>query len=83
LPLDDVATYEIFQRGETLAIFQLEGSMATRMTIDVRPTNFDDVVALMPGQQRGLIFPTTTPAVTAERINITRRSSGVRSNVMS
>jgi DNA polymerase-3 subunit alpha len=47
IPLDDAASYEIFQRGETLAIFQLEGGMATRMTTDVRPTGFDDVVALM------------------------------------
>lgn len=47
IPLDEPATFEIFQRGETLAIFQLEGGMATRMTIDVRPADFDDVVALM------------------------------------
>jgi DNA polymerase-3 subunit alpha len=47
IPLDDPASYEVFQRGETLAIFQLEGGMATRMTVDVRPTGFDDVVALM------------------------------------
>ena len=47
IPLDDEATYEIFRRGETLAIFQLEGGMATRMTVDVAPTGFDDVVALM------------------------------------
>ncbi|MCC6626675.1 MAG: DNA polymerase III subunit alpha [Chloroflexi bacterium] len=47
IPLDDAASYEVFQRGETHAIFQLEGGMATRMTIDVRPTAFEDVVALM------------------------------------
>jgi DNA polymerase-3 subunit alpha len=47
IPLDDAATYEVFRRGETLAIFQLEGGMATRMTVDVAPAGFDDVVALM------------------------------------
>ena len=47
IPLDDPATYEVFQKGETLAIFQLESGMATRMTLDIKPAGFDDVVALM------------------------------------
>ncbi|MCL5959695.1 MAG: DNA polymerase III subunit alpha [Chloroflexi bacterium] len=46
-PLDDPAIYELLSRGETVGIFQLEGSFTTRMTLDVKPSCFNDVVALM------------------------------------
>lgn len=47
IPLDDPAAYEGLRRGETTGVFQLEGAMTTRMTIDVAPDKFDDLVALM------------------------------------
>jgi DNA polymerase-3 subunit alpha len=47
LPLDDEETFKLLCRGETVGVFQLEGGMTTRMTIDVAPTCFDDLVALM------------------------------------
>jgi DNA polymerase-3 subunit alpha len=47
LPLDDEKAYELLRRGETVGIFQLEGGMTTRMTIDVAPTCFEDLIALM------------------------------------
>ena len=47
IPLDDPEALELLRRGETFGVFQLEGGMTRRMTIDVAPTSFDDVVALM------------------------------------
>lgn len=47
IPLEDEKAYELLRRGETFGVFQLEGGMTTRMTIDVAPTRFEDIVALM------------------------------------
>jgi DNA polymerase-3 subunit alpha len=47
IPLDDPLAYELLRRGETTGIFQLEGGMTTRMTTDVQPEGFEDLVALM------------------------------------
>lgn len=47
IPLDDPKALEILRRGDTYGVFQLEGGMTRRMTIDVAPTSFDDIVALM------------------------------------
>jgi DNA polymerase-3 subunit alpha len=47
LPLEDPKAYEMLRAGETVGVFQLEGGMTTRMTIDVAPTCFEDLIALM------------------------------------
>ncbi len=47
IPLDDGKTYDLLCRGETVGVFQLEGGMTTRMTIDVAPRCFEDLIALM------------------------------------
>ena len=47
IPFDDAKSYELLCRGETVGIFQLEGGMTTRMTIDVQPSCFEDLIALM------------------------------------
>ena len=47
IPLDDAKAYEMLRRGETVGIFQLEGGMTTRMTTDVGPEAFEDLIALM------------------------------------
>ncbi|MBA2468134.1 MAG: DNA polymerase III subunit alpha [Chloroflexia bacterium] len=46
IPLDDAKAMEGLCRGETAGVFQLEGGMTTRMTTDVAPTAFEDIVAL-------------------------------------
>ncbi|MEJ7900223.1 MAG: DNA polymerase III subunit alpha, partial [Thermomicrobiales bacterium] len=46
IPLDDPKAMEGLCRGETAGVFQLEGGMTTRMTTDVAPTAFEDIVAL-------------------------------------
>lgn len=47
LPLDDPVAYDALCRGETVGVFQLEGGMTTRMTVDVEPKSFEDLIALM------------------------------------
>lgn len=47
MPLDDPTAYELLRRGETVGVFQLEGGMTTRMTVDVAPNCFEDLIALM------------------------------------
>ncbi len=47
IPLDDPKSYELLCRGETVGVFQLEGGMTTRMTVDVAPSCFEDLIALM------------------------------------
>ncbi|CAN5483339.1 DNA polymerase III subunit alpha [soil metagenome] len=47
IPLDDENALALLRRGETVGIFQLEGGMTTRMTTDVGPSSFGDLIALM------------------------------------
>ncbi len=47
IPLDNPKALELLRRGETFGIFQLEGGMTRRMTIDVAPESFEDLIALM------------------------------------
>ncbi len=47
IPMEDAGSYEMLRKGGTVGIFQLEGGMTTRMTVDVQPSCFDDLIALM------------------------------------
>ena len=47
IPLEDEAAMDLLCRGETFGVFQLEGGMTTRMTVDVAPRKFNDITALM------------------------------------
>lgn len=47
IPLDNDVAYDLLCRGETVGVFQLEGGMTTRMTVDVAPRCFEDLIALM------------------------------------
>jgi len=47
IPLDDANSYELLRRGETTGVFQLEGGTTSRMTVEVAPGHFDDLIALM------------------------------------
>jgi len=47
IPLDDPNSYELLRRGETTGVFQLEGGTTSRMTVEVAPGHFDDLIALM------------------------------------
>ncbi|MFS4456070.1 DNA polymerase III subunit alpha [Maribacter sp. 2304DJ31-5] len=45
-PLDDPATYELFQRGDTVGIFQYESPGMQKHMKDLKPTVFDDLIAM-------------------------------------
>ncbi len=46
LPLDDPKTYELFQRGETYAVFQYESAGMQKYMKDLKPTRFEDLIAM-------------------------------------
>ncbi|MBX9886305.1 MAG: DNA polymerase III subunit alpha [Flavobacteriaceae bacterium] len=45
-PIDDVKTYELFQRGETVGIFQYESAGMQKYMKDLKPTVFGDLIAM-------------------------------------
>ena len=45
-PLDDRKTYELFQRGETVGIFQYESAGMQKYLKDLKPTVFADLIAM-------------------------------------
>src|SRR6476469_3822154 len=46
LPLDDEGTYEMLARGDSIGVFQFEAEGMREALQKVRPTEFDDLVAL-------------------------------------
>lgn len=47
LPLDDATTYELFQRGDTTGVFQLESAGMKRYLRGLKPTSFEDIIAMV------------------------------------
>ncbi len=47
LPLDDKKTFELFQRGDTTGVFQLESAGMKRYLKQLKPTVFDDIIAMV------------------------------------
>ena len=45
-PLDDATTYELFQRGDTVGIFQYESVGMQKHLKDLKPSVFDDLIAM-------------------------------------
>jgi len=45
-PLDDEKTYELFQRGDTVGIFQYESPGMQKHLKDLKPTVFNDLIAM-------------------------------------
>jgi DNA polymerase III subunit alpha len=46
IPLDDPKPYELFQRGETNAIFQFESDGMKKHMKDLKPDRFEDLIAM-------------------------------------
>ncbi len=46
LPLDDAHTFELYQRADTVATFQFESSGMREYLIKLKPTEFNDLVAM-------------------------------------
>ena len=47
LPLDDEETYKLFQRGDTTGVFQLESAGMKRYLRALKPTRFEDIIAMV------------------------------------
>ncbi|SIN72113.1 DNA polymerase III subunit alpha [Halodesulfovibrio marinisediminis] len=47
LPFDDEATYELYQRGDTDGIFQVESSGMRTYLRMLKPSCFDDIIAML------------------------------------
>lgn len=47
IPLDDTKTYELFQRGDTTGIFQVESAGMKRYLRELKPTVFEDIIAMV------------------------------------
>ncbi len=46
LPLDDPATYQLLQKGDTLGVFQLDGGPMRALLRSMRPDEFKDISAV-------------------------------------
>ncbi|MSU76016.1 DNA polymerase III subunit alpha [Patescibacteria group bacterium] len=47
IPLDDAKTFELLAKGQTHGVFQLESDGMRRYIKELKPTTFDDIVAMV------------------------------------
>ncbi len=47
LPLDDEKTYQLLSSGDTTGVFQLESAGMKRYLRDLKPSTFDDIIAMV------------------------------------
>ena len=47
IPLDDDKTYRLFQRGQTVTVFQFESDGMRKYLRDLRPSEFEDLIAMV------------------------------------
>lgn len=47
IPLDDKKAYKLFQEGGTTGVFQFESSGMKRYLRDLKPTEFEDIIAMV------------------------------------
>ena len=47
IPLDDKAAFDLLSRGDTVGVFQMEGSGMTRSIKDLKPSSLGDVAAMI------------------------------------
>ena len=47
IPDDDVKTFAMLSRGETMGVFQLESEGMQRVCVDLKPSRFEDIIALV------------------------------------
>ena len=61
LPLDDAKTYEMLARGDSVGVFQFESEGMQEALKKVRPTEFDDLVALVRAVPPGRAWTRSRP----------------------
>ena len=47
IPLDDKKTFQLLQRGDTTGVFQLESAGMNRYLKQLKPTVFEDIIAMV------------------------------------
>ncbi|HET9031097.1 MAG TPA: DNA polymerase III subunit alpha [Candidatus Aquilonibacter sp.] len=47
IPDDDKKTYDMLSRGETMGAFQLESDGMKRVCVELKPSHFEDIIALV------------------------------------
>lgn len=47
IPLDDKKTFQLFQNAETIGVFQLEGSGMRHYLKELKPTELEDIIAMV------------------------------------
>lgn len=47
IPMDDLETFKILQKGDTTGVFQLESSGMRRYIRELKPTCFEDIIAMI------------------------------------
>ncbi len=47
IPLDDVKSYEMISKGDTVGVFQIESSGMRKAIVEMRPDRFEDIIALV------------------------------------
>ena len=47
LPLDDRATYKLMAKGDAVGVFQMESGGMRKLLTQLRPTTFEDVIAVL------------------------------------
>jgi DNA polymerase-3 subunit alpha len=47
IPLDDQKTYKLLQKGNTTSVFQLESGGMKRYLRELKPTEFEDIIAMV------------------------------------
>jgi DNA polymerase-3 subunit alpha len=47
LPLDDRPTYKLIAKGDTVGVFQMESGGMRKLLTQLRPTSFEDIIAVL------------------------------------
>ena len=47
LPLNDAKTYQLFSKGDTMGVFQLESEGIRKLLIQMQPKRFEDIAAVL------------------------------------
>lgn len=68
LPLDDKETYELFQRADTDGIFMMESEWDKYDLAQVKPKNFDELVAILAMSHNPIINPYLYTYIKIEKI---------------
>ncbi|NEG88990.1 DNA polymerase III subunit alpha [Bifidobacterium aerophilum] len=71
IPLDDKETYELLSRGDTLGVFQLDGDGMRSLLRTLKPTNFNDISALIALYRPG-------PMSMESHTNYAKRKNGLQ-----